>query len=171
MCLVLTDDTRLARPEQLEEIERVCRRWTCDGSVTQEQTRSSGCATGDPWERHRPCRLCSMVRQKAPKREAARMCVDRCHKSSPGHGAKAIGSGTRIANSRASMPVNAARRQPRADPEVPEEHLQNTDDLVVLQCTARQKRQQRGTVIIGNPVHRAFEKKTTHHVEFSRAPH
>ena len=31
------------------------------------------------------------------------MCVDRCHKSSPGHGAKAIGSGTRIANSRASI--------------------------------------------------------------------
>ena len=67
-------------------------------------------------------------------------------------------------------PVNAARHQPRADPEVSEEHLQNTDDLVVLQCTARQKRQQRGRVIIGNPVHRAFEQKTTHHVEFSFAP-
>ena len=40
MCLVLTDDTRLARPEQLEEVERVCRRWTRDGSVTQEQTRT-----------------------------------------------------------------------------------------------------------------------------------
>ena len=66
-------------------------------------------------------------------------------------------------------PVDAARRQPRADPHVPEE--QNTDDLVVLQCTARQERQQRGTVIIGNPVHRAFEQKTTHHVEFSLASH
>ena len=30
MCLVLTDDTRLARPERLEEVEGVCRRWTCD---------------------------------------------------------------------------------------------------------------------------------------------
>ena len=40
MCLVLTDDTRLALPEQLEEVEGVCRRWTCDGSVTQEQTRT-----------------------------------------------------------------------------------------------------------------------------------
>ena len=73
------------------------------GVVTQEQTRTkwqcccsgcqysrSRCATVDPWERHRPCRLCSVVRQKAPQREAARMCVDRCHKSSPGHGAKYI---------------------------------------------------------------------------------
>ena len=30
MCPVLTDDTRLARPEQLEEVEGVCHRWTCD---------------------------------------------------------------------------------------------------------------------------------------------
>ena len=104
MCLVLTDGTRLARPEQLEEVEGVCLRWTCDGSVTQEQTRTkrqcdccsgcqysrSACATVDPWERHRPCRLCSMVRQKAPQREAGKMCVDRCHKSSPGHGAAPV---------------------------------------------------------------------------------
>ena len=41
MCLVLTDDTRPARPEQLEEVDGVCRRWTCDGSVTQEQTHCS----------------------------------------------------------------------------------------------------------------------------------
>ena len=68
-------------------------------------------------------------------------------------------------------PDDVAHRQWRADPHVPEEHLQNTDDLVVLQCTARQERQQRGTVIIGNPVHRAFEQKTTHHVEFSLASH
>ena len=55
-------------------------------------------------------------------------------------------------------PVDAARRQPRADPEVPEEHLQNTDDdLVALQCTARQERQRRGTITIGNPVHGAFQ--------------
>ena len=40
MCLVLTDDTRVARPEQLEEVEGVCRRRTCDGSVTPEQTRT-----------------------------------------------------------------------------------------------------------------------------------
>ena len=104
MCLVLTDDTRLARPERLEEVEGVCRRWTCDGNVTQEQTRTkwqcdccscclysrSGCATVHPWERHRPCRLCSMVRQKAPQWEAARMCLDRCYKSSPGHGAAPV---------------------------------------------------------------------------------
>ena len=70
-----------------------------------------------------------------------------------------------------SYPVDAAQRQPRADPQVPEEHLQNTDDLVALQCTARQERQQRGTVISGNPVHRDFEQKTTHHVEFSLASH
>ena len=68
-------------------------------------------------------------------------------------------------------PDDVAHRQWRADPHVPEEHLQNTDDLVVLQCTARQERQQRGTVIIGNPVHRAFEQKTTHHVEFALASH
>ena len=55
-----------------------------------------------------------MVRQKAPQREAERMCVDRCHESSPGHGAKAIGSGTRIANSRASiqMMLHIANRVP-----------------------------------------------------------
>ena len=47
MCLVLTDDTRLARPERLEEVEEVCRR------VTQEQTHKSIgtlCTTGR--ERH-----------------------------------------------------------------------------------------------------------------------
>ena len=54
-------------------------------------------------------------------------------------------------------PVDAARRQPRVDFEVPEEHLQNTDDLVALHCTARQERQRRGTITIGNPVHGAFE--------------
>ena len=36
----------------------------------------------------------------APQRVIARMCVDRCHKSSPRPGAKAIGSGTRMTNSR-----------------------------------------------------------------------
>ena len=41
MCLVLTDDARLARPERLEEVEGVCRRWTCDGRVTHEQTHES----------------------------------------------------------------------------------------------------------------------------------
>ena len=54
------------------------------------------------------------------------------------------------------QPVHARQGQPRAVPDVPEEHLQNTDDLVALQCTARQERQRRGT-ITGNPVHRAFE--------------
>ena len=44
-----------------------------------------------------------------------------------------------------------------ADPHLPEEHLQNTDDLVALQCTARQERQRRGTITIGNPVHGAFQ--------------
>ena len=41
MCLALKDDTRLARPERLEEVEEICRRWTCDGRVTQEQTHKS----------------------------------------------------------------------------------------------------------------------------------
>ena len=47
-----------------------------------------------------------------------------------------------------------------------EEHHQNTDDLVALRCvlltgTARHERQQRGTVTIGNPLHRAFEPTAT----------
>ena len=41
MCLVFSDDTRLARPERLEEVEGVCRRWACDGTGTQEQTHKS----------------------------------------------------------------------------------------------------------------------------------
>ena len=36
MCIALTDDTRLARPERLEEVEEICRRRTCDGIVTQK---------------------------------------------------------------------------------------------------------------------------------------
>ena len=42
------------------------------------------------------------------------MCVDRCHKSSPGHGAKAIGSGTRMTNCRASiqLTLHTANRVP-----------------------------------------------------------
>ena len=42
------------------------------------------------------------------------MCVDRCHKSSPGHGAKEIGSGTRMTNSRASiqLTLHVANRVP-----------------------------------------------------------
>ena len=59
-------------------------------------------------------------------------------------------------------PDDVAHRQPRADPHILEEHLQNTDDLVALQCTARHERQQRGTIMIGNPVHRAFEPTATH---------
>ena len=44
--------------------------------------------------------------------------------------------------------------------------LQNANDLAALWCvpltgTARQERQQRGTIIIGNPVHRAFEPTAT----------
>ena len=35
MCIALTDDTRLARPERLEEVEEICRRWTCDKSAEQ----------------------------------------------------------------------------------------------------------------------------------------
>ena len=86
-------------------------------------------------------------------------------------GSKMLGSGTKMTNSRLH-PDDAAQRQQRADREVLEEHLENADDdLVVLQCTARQERQQRGTVIIGNPVRRDFEQKTTHHVEFSLVLH
>ena len=41
--------------------------------------------------------------------------------------------------------------QPRADPHVPEQHRQNTDDLAALRFvpltgTARHERQQRGTI-------------------------
>ena len=54
-------------------------------------------------------------------------------------------------------PDDVAHRQPRADPHVPEEDLQNTDDLVALQCTARQERQRRGTIPITNPVLGAFK--------------
>ena len=53
--------------------------------------------------------------------------------------------------------LKPVQRQPRAVPQVPEEHLQNTDDLVALQCTTRQERQRRGTITIGNPVHGAFQ--------------
>ena len=169
MCLVLTDDTRLARPEQLVEVEGVCRRWTCDGSVTQEQTHYS-IGTSCTWHSRDANGTCSALRAflleatltlvSAPQRVTARMCVDRCHKSSPGHGAKAIGSGTRIANSRASvqMTLHIANRVP-----IPtyRESLQNTDDLVALQCTARQERQRRGTITIGNPVHGACSQTTT----------
>ena len=60
------------------------------------------------------------------------------------------------------QPVHARERQPRAVPNVPEEHLQNTDGLVALKCTARQERQRRGTITIGNPVHRACEPTVTY---------
>ena len=123
MRCVLTDDTRLARPEQLEEVYGVCRRWTCDGSVTQEQTHKS-IGTSCTWRSRDANGTCSALRAflleatltlaSASQRVIAKMCVDRCHKSSPGHGAKAIGSGTRIANSRASiqMTLHIANRVP-----------------------------------------------------------
>ena len=108
MCLVLTDDTRQARPKQLEEVEGVCRRWTCDGSVTPEQTHYS-IGTSCTWRSRDANGTCSSLRAflleatltlaSAPQRVTARMCVDRCHKSSSGPGAKAIGSGTRMTNS------------------------------------------------------------------------
>ena len=120
---VLTDDTRLARPEQLEEVEGVCRRWTCDGSVTQEQTHfcSGTSCTWRLWDANGTCSAlraflleATLRLASAPQRVIARMCVDRCHKSSPGLGAKAIGSGIRIANSRTSiqMTLHIANRVP-----------------------------------------------------------
>ena len=60
------------------------------------------------------------------------------------------------------QPVHAREGQPRAIPDVLEEHLQNTDDLVALQCTVQQERQRRGMITIGNPVHHAFEAKATY---------
>ena len=99
MCLVLKDDKRLARPE----------RRTCDGSVTQEQTHYS-IGTSCTWRSRDASSTCSALRAflleatltlaSAPQRVIARMCVDRCHKSSPSPGAKANGSGTRMTNSR-----------------------------------------------------------------------
>ena len=89
MCLVLTDDTRLARPEQLEEVEGVCRRWTCDGSVTQEQTHYS-IGTSYNWRSRDANGTCSALRAflleatltmaSAPQRVTARMCVDMSQK-------------------------------------------------------------------------------------------
>ena len=67
-------------------------------------------------------------------------------------------------------PDDVAHRQPRADPHIPEEHLQNTDDIVALQCTARHERQQRGMITIGNPVHRAFEPTATHLMRVTATP-
>ena len=60
------------------------------------------------------------------------------------------------------QPSHARECQPRADPHVPEQHRENTDDLAALRCvpltgTARHERQQRGTITIGNPVHGAFQ--------------
>ena len=167
MCIVLTDDTRLARPERLEEVEEVCRRWTCDGRVTQEQTHIS-IGTSCTWRARDANGTCSPLRAflleatltlaSAPQRVIARMCVDRCHKSSPGPGAKAIGSSTRTHG----QPAHARECQPRADRHVREQHRQNTDDLATLRSvpltgTARHERQQRGTITIGNPVYGAFE--------------
>ena len=40
MRYVLTDDTRLARPELLEEVGGVCRRWTCGGDGTTGSTNT-----------------------------------------------------------------------------------------------------------------------------------
>ena len=60
------------------------------------------------------------------------------------------------------QPVHAREGQPRAIPDVPEEHLRNTDDLAALRFTARQERKRRGTIIIGSPVHRAFEPTATY---------
>ena len=89
MRYVLTDDTRLVRPEHLDA------NGTCSAlrAFLLEAT---------------------LTLTSAPQKVIARMCVDRCHTSSPGHGAKAIGSGTRIANSRASiqMTLHIANRVP-----------------------------------------------------------
>ena len=148
MCLVLTDGTRLACPEQLEEVEGVCRRWTCDGSVTQEQTHYS-IGTSCTWRSREANGTCSALRTflleatltlklARPRRKSDRV----------GHQNREL---PRL------HPDDVAHRQPRADLHVPEEHLQNSDDLVALQCTARQERQRRGTITIGNPVHGAFE--------------
>ena len=150
-------------------MEEVCRRWTCDGRVTQEQTHKS-IGTSCTWRARDANGTCSALRAflleatltlaSAPQRVIARMCVDRCHKSSHCPGAKAIVSGTRMTNY--GQPAHARECQPRADPHVPEQHRQNTDDLADLRCvhltgTARHERQQRGTITIGNPVHGAFE--------------
>ena len=109
MCLVLTDDTGPARPERLEEVEEVCRRWTCDERVTQEQIHKS-IGTSCTWRARDANGTCSALRAflleptltlaSAPQRVIAKMCVDKCHNSSPSPGAKEIGSGTKMTNSR-----------------------------------------------------------------------
>ena len=74
-------------------------------------------------------------------------------------GSWTMGSGTRTTDSQSSSQFS---QHSANDPDVPEEHLQNTDDLVALWSAyfwlaPRQERQQRGTITIGNPVHRAPE--------------
>ena len=104
MCLVLTDDTRLASPERLEEVEGVCRRWTFDGRVSQEQTHYS-IGTSCTWRSREANGTCSALRAFLLEATltlaiAPQRVIARCHKSSPGPGANAIGSGTRMTNSR-----------------------------------------------------------------------
>ena len=95
-------------------------------------------------------RICSMA-------HISNTC-NRCHKSSPGHGAKAIGSCTRIANSRASIQLTLHVPIPR--------YRKSTFRIPMISsfCSAPHDKKD-------NIVERAFEQKTTHHVEFSLASH
>ena len=115
MCLVLTGDTRLARPERLEEVEGVCRRWTCDRRWDNRKHKHarSDIVTVAVAVSTVAVIVRQLIRRNAivhvvfvpwcdrmPRKGRREDVCCRCHKSSPGHGAKAIGTSTRMTNSR-----------------------------------------------------------------------
>ena len=59
------------------------------------QYSRSGCTTVGPWDRHRPCRLCSSVSHKAPQREPGRSVFTSITRLA---WAEPTGSGTRMTN-------------------------------------------------------------------------
>ena len=138
MYLVLTDDTRVVRPEWLEEVEGVCRRWTCDGRVTQEHTHKN-IGTSCTW-RSRDAIGTRSAMSAFSRKEWPRGCVlSDVRKARPTTTKKRSG---RVPGWRTPAPPSNWRfTSPTAcRSEVSEAHLENADDdLVVLQCTARRK--------------------------------
>ena len=170
---VFTDDTRLARPELLEEVERVCRPWTCDRRWDKRKHKH---ARGDNVTvAVAVSTVAEVVRQLIRGNAVAHVvfvpwCDRKPRKGRPR--GRVLTDVTRIAWRKGDrvrhqddslpsvQPVHApgpttcrSRRTGRA----PSEYR-----CVALQCTARQERQRRGTITIGNPVHRAFEPTATY---------
>ena len=75
-----------------------------------------------------------MVRQKAPQKEAGKMCIDRCHNARLGRAApprrEADGIGHQNDELLSHVPTHVAHRQPEAEPEEQEE--QGIDLLQVV---------------------------------------